>query len=262
MSTTEMDAAFARGVRAELTAIGTNNSRLQRRQRRVRTVAWSLSAVVVAGATTGAAVIVNSLPGTTTVAPLGDIVSATNTGTASIDLGFAPANATVVIVDLTCVSDDGMVFLQTVPGAGYEGPDTVGMDCAVVERTTHIENGLPPLAGTTSITIAADPGTTWKATAQYATSTTTEWGVNANGQSYGVPNVNGVPDLTPAIASNGEWGYVFSEDVMAMEQEGFINVYESDGTTVVGQQPIQIAENIPLDETKIPRSLPFSTDSD
>jgi hypothetical protein len=247
-----MDTNFAQGVRAELAAIGTKNSRLQRHQRRTRALALSIGAVALLGATTGAAVVINNRPGTTTVAPLGNIVTATHTGTASIDLGSAPANATVVVIDLTCVSGDGLITALTLPSAGFEGPGGSGVYCEV-GRTAHIEDGLPPAAGTTSITITADPGTTWNAAAQYATSTTTDWGVNANGQTYGVPNLNGIPDLTPARASNGELGYIFTEDVWAMDQEGFINVYESDGTTIIGQQAFHVSESIPLDPRYIPR---------
>lgn len=254
MSTTKMDTEFAQAVRAELTAIGTKESRLHRHQRRTRTIAMSVGAVVLLGATTGAAAVINSLPGTTSVAPLGNIVTAEHSGTGSIDLGSAPANATVVVIDLTCVTDAGWVSVLTVPNAGSEGPDGTGVDCAVnAGRTIHIDDGLPPLTGTTSITITADSGTTWNATAQYGTSATTEWGVNANGQTYGAPNINGVPDLTPARASNGELGYIFSEELLAMDQEGFINVYESDGTTVIGQQPFHVVDNIPVDETNIPQ---------
>ncbi|MHA6694670.1 hypothetical protein [Homoserinimonas sp. A520] len=260
MSITEMDAEFARGVRAELAAIGTKDSRLQRHQRRARAVAMSISAVVLLGATTGAAVIINNLPGTTTVAPLGNIVTATHTGTASIDLSPAPANATVVVIDLTCVSDTGRVSLLTVPSAGSEGPGGVEVNCTSnVGRTIHIEDGLLPTAGTTSITITADPGTTWNATAQYATSATTDWGVNPNGQTYGVPNVNGVPDLTAAQATNGEQGYVYAEELLAMDHEGFIDVYASDGTTVVGQFPIGIVANIPVGDTKNPQGATTGT---
>jgi len=254
MSTIEMDTGFARGVRAELTAIGTKNSQLQRHQRRARAVATSVGAVVMVGALTGAALVISNLPGTTTVVPLGNEVTATHTGTASIDLGPAPANATVAVVDLTCVSGQGWVSLLTVPTKGDEGPSGAGVDCAVnAGRTIRIEDSLLPAAGTTSITVTADAGTTWSATAQYGTSSTSEWGVNANGQTYGVPNVDGVPDLTPARASNGEWGYVFSDDLLAMDREGFINVYRADGTTIIGQQAFHIVENIPLDPRFIPQ---------
>lgn len=251
MNTTEMNTDFALAVRAELAAIGTKSSRLQRHQRRTRTLALSIGAVALASATTGAAVIVNNLPGTTTVAPLGNIVTVTHTGTGAIDLGPAPTNASVVVVDLSCVSDVGKVSLVLDP-KGQSGADGMEADCAIVRRTTHIEDGLLPKAGTTSITITATPGTTWKATAQYATSATTAWGVNANGQSYGVPNGNGMPDLEAAQATNGKQGYIFTKEIFAMDHSGYINVYESDGTTVIGQFPFGIVDNIPLDVSKIP----------
>lgn len=253
MSETEMNPNFAREIRAELAVIGTTKSRLQRDQRRARAAAVGVSAVVAVGALTGAAVAINALPGTTTVAPLGHSVAVTHTGTASIDLGSAPADTTVVVIDLTCVSERGWVSLLTVPTAGHPEPHGFGVDCAANSgRTIRIEDGLLPLAGTTSITITADPGTTWNATAQYGTSSTTNWGVNTNGQTYGVPNFNGAPDLTPARASNGSWGYVFSAQLLAMDHEGFIDVYESDGTTVIGQFPFHVVDNIPVDETIIP----------
>lgn len=117
----------------------------------------------------------------------------------------------------------------------------------------RVEDGLLPSPRTTSITITAERGTAWSATAQYATSTATEWGINANGQTFGIPNINGVPDLTPARASNGEVEYVYSVELTTTENEGFISADESDGTTIVGQQPFQIVDDIPVDVTTMPR---------
>jgi hypothetical protein len=240
MNTTEINPEFARAVRAELTAIGTKSSRLQRQQRRTRGLALTIGALALAGATTGAAVIVNNFPGATTVTPLGQIVTATRTGTASLDLGPAPANAVAVIVDLTCLSSEGTVSVSTNPQSEgmRERPGGVEGDCALVRKPLHILDGLLPTSGTTSITITATPGTEWKATAQYASSSTTPWGVNAQGQTYGVPNVHGLPDLTPAQATNGKQGYIANKELQAMRHDGYINVYESDGTTVIGKFPI------------------------
>jgi len=240
MNTTEMNSEFARAVRAELIAIGTKSSRLQRQQWRTRGLALTIGALALAGATTGAAVIVNNFPGATTVAPLGQIVTATHTGTATLDLGPAPAHAGAVIVDLTCLSSEGTVSVPTNPQSEGRGeqPGSAEGDCALVRNPTHIDNGLLPASGTTSITITATPGTSWKATAQYASSSTTPWGVNARGQTYGVPNVHGLPDLTPAQATNGKQGYIATEELLAMDHDGYINVYESDGSTVIGKFPI------------------------
>ena len=252
---TEMNTDFARGVRAELTAIGTKRSHLQRNQRRTRTLAVGLGALALAGATTGAAVAIYGFPGETTVAALGGVVSATHTGTASIDLGPAPANASVVILDVTCVSNIGDVGLLTTPTDGDAGPSGASMNCAI-GHTMHITDGLLPGEGTTSIRITATEGTTWSATAQYGSSATTEWATNANGQTYGVPNVHGSPDLTPALATNGKEGYLFAADLFTREAGETVYVYESDGETVVGEFDIQEAEEVPVDESLIP-TLPL-----
>lgn len=249
MNAIEMDTDFATGVRAELAAIGTRQSILQRHQRRSRAVAVGVGAVLLAGATTGAAIAVNGLPGATTVAPLGDPVTVTNTGTAEIDLGPIPANATGVVVDLTCVSDDGFVGIRTIPEGGYSGDDaSSGIMCGS-GHTSHIDNARLPDAGTTSITVAAEPGTQWSATAQYVTSTAAEWGVNARGQTFGVPNVNGVPDLSAVQATNGEWGYVY----VRYYDRLIVNVFASDGRTVVGHLKFAMPdEGTPRDVTPGP----------
>jgi hypothetical protein len=237
LNNTDLNADFARGIRAELSSIGTSRSRLRRNQRRTRAIAIGAGALTLAGATTGAAAVVNNLPGTTTVGPLGSIVSASHTGTGTIDLGKAPANAAVVIVNLTCVSPRGTLTLKLDPN-GSESAESVQTDCGVASGTTHITDGLLPAAGSTSITVNASSGTTWRATAQYATSSTSPWKVNANGQTYGVANGRGVPDLSAAETTTGKQGYIFTKQVLAMDHDGFINVYESDGTTVIGKFPI------------------------
>jgi len=57
--------------------------------------------------------------------------------------------------------------------------------------------------------------------------------MNANGQTYGVPNERGIPDLEAVYASNCEIGYVYRTDPRS---EGHsIPVYESDGETVIGE---------------------------
>jgi hypothetical protein len=248
MSITEMNPRVADAVRAELVAIGTKNSGLQRHQRRSRGLLLAVGAVVAAGAITGAAIVVNNLPGTTTTAALGAVVSGTYTGTASIELGAAPAGAGAVILDVTCVSNVGRIEVPETPSNFQDAdgktipnatPDGASWDCAQVSRTVHIADGyLAP--GSTSITITAEPGTVWRAAAQYASSVTSEWGVNANGQTYGVDNKKyGMPDLQAAQATNGKVGYAYTKDIFAMEPGSApVNVYESDGTTIIGQMPV------------------------
>ncbi|MGO4299841.1 hypothetical protein [Leifsonia sp. RAF41] len=241
MNDPDLDPGFAAAVRAELVAIGTTKSRLQQHQRRTRLAVAGII-VVAAAATTGAAIVVSSFPGSTTVAPIGDAVAVTRTGTATINLGPVAQGANTVIIDVTCVSDTGNISVPSTSGfsqdAAGETTPMVGMsgwDCAKRSTTVHIKDGfLAP--GSTAITVTADPGTTWKAVARYGGSTTSSFGVNAHGQTYGAPNAkNGFPDLQGAQATNGKLGFIYVKELDAFTGSGCINVYESDGTTVIGQ---------------------------
>ena len=246
MNTTDLDSDFAGAVRAELSAIGTSGSRLQRHRRRTHLLGAGILAIAVAGATTGAAIVVSNIPGTTTVTPSGHVVTVTGTGTAKIDLGAPGEGSNSVILDLTCVSDTGTMSVPLTPGVVQDasgktspgGAEGAEWDCAKVRRTTHIDDGyLAP--GSNSITITASPGTVWKAAARYGSATTSDWGVNANGQTYGTPNKkNGEPDLEAAQATNGNIGYISVKELQALVGSGYINVYESDGTTVIGKFPV------------------------
>jgi hypothetical protein len=246
-TTPNLDTHFADAVRAELVAIGTKKSQLQRRQRRTRLAAAGIIVIAVAGATTAAALVVNTFPGSTHVAPVGSMVSVTRTGTASIDLGPSVKGANSVIVDVTCISDTGNITVPETPENPQGALSTVdpsmqewaGWDCAKRSTTVHIRDGyLAP--GGTSITITADPGTTWKAVARYGVSTTSAWGVNAHGQTYGASNKNGMPDLQGARATNGEEGYVNTKEWHSFKGIGCIDVYESDGATVIGKFSIGV----------------------
>jgi len=233
MNTTTLSSPVAAAIEAELAAIGTAGSRLQREQRRAHRLALVLGAAAGAAVLTAGALVVIGFPGETTTTPVGQVVSGTYTGTADVELGVVPDGAGAVILDVTCVQGGGVIM---VPLNGREA-EAASWDCDVRPHTVHIVDGRLPDQGSTSITITADPGTRWSVTARFAMTSTTDWGVNENGQTYGVPNERGVPDLTPALATNGKVGYVVDRDLLSLGvgEEGFIDVYESDGTTVIGQ---------------------------
>ena len=236
MSTTEMNPRFARGVRAELAAIGTKPSRLQRQQRHARALLIGIAVLAIVGATTGAAIVVNNLPGTTTVTPLGNITTATHTGTGTLQLGPVPAGSDEVIVNLTCLNKKGAVSLKTKPESGGSGFDIVTLYCGKGRtKPAHIEQGLLPKAGSTTITITADPSTKWTATAEYASSSTSAWGVNAHGQTYGLCDYTGCPDLGAVRVINGVQGYIYVPTFGGFAAGSYVKVYKSDGTTVIGR---------------------------
>lgn len=233
-----LDPVFAAGIERELMAIGTGRSRLRRRQRTMRVATIAGGSLALAGVLTGAALL-GGLPGQTTVTPFGETVSGSYTGTADVDLGQAPAGADRVILDITC-TDGGDIEVPTKPGAGTSAA-AVTWNCSDPvreDKTVRIKDGLLPADGSTSITVTADPGTQWTVVARYGSSTTKPWGVNAKGESYGVPNDNGVPDLVAAQATNGKVGYTRMTEQFAFKGEGYIKVYESDGETQIGWFPI------------------------
>jgi len=238
-----MDPVFAAAVERELATLGAGTSRLERRQRRIRVLTLSFGAVALVGAITGAAAVVSRLPGETTTAPLSNPVSVTHIGTGTIDLGPAPAHASAVILHIQCLSTGTINFL-TQPQAGLPAPTSVTMDCtgtkpnSTSSNSTTAKDGLLPQAGSTSITITATPGTKWTATARYASQATGAWKVNAHGQTYGVVNKKGEPDLQPAQATNGKQGYIYTKDIFNPDRQP-PTVYASDGTTVLGHLDIE-----------------------
>lgn len=236
----DMHPGAATSIRSELAAIGTRGSRLQRRQRRARITVSLLAVAAVAVTTSAAALLATGLPGSTATAALGPSTTATHTGPARIEMGGAPAGAGAVIVDLTCLNTAGMVQVPTRSGES-------GTSCRDL-GTVHVVDGLLPAPGTTTFSVDATPGTKWRATVQYASAVTSEWSVNANGQTYGVENASGHPDLVPARADNGRTGWARWDQWSAAEKTATVDVYESDGTTVIGHAEVVVGvDEVPLD---------------
>ncbi|WP_217181140.1 hypothetical protein [Streptomyces sp. AC495_CC817] len=235
-----MERTFAESVERELAAIGTGRSRLQRTQRRMRATTIAVGSLALVGSLTGASVMVlNGLPGETEITPAAEEVTGSHTGTAEIELGPVPAGADRIVLDITC-SDGGVMEVPTRPGQGA-GASSVSWNCSDPREgdTVHIQDALLPAGCETGIVITAAPGTSWTYVARYASSVTSDWGVNDSGETFGVPNDSGVPDLIRAQATNGESGYIRDSE---MGITGCIPVYESDGATKIGLFPNGAAE--------------------
>lgn len=193
------------------------------------------------------------LPGFTEVTALGETVTHTGTGTETVDLGPRPAGATAVSIQLDCLT----------PGT-FAYPDGAAMACDEVDPVgptppdgdAWVQTGyvvqLP--TGAELLHIAAGDGESWLLAAAYVATEVTEWEVNARGETYGVENVNGSPDLIAVIATNGRHGYAYRADLgaaggpmptdpadaMVKQQERLgqtfsVPVYESDGETLIGE---------------------------
>ncbi|MGH3626618.1 MAG: hypothetical protein ACRDRL_04145 [Sciscionella sp.] len=240
-----MDATYAAALRATLVE-QVNRSRVSSRRRRWRYGGAGLLALAVAGGGTAfAAGAFRGLPGSNAVTQVASAVTVVGTGTRSVDLGRPPANANSITMRLTCLTAGTFGFSD---GASVTcSQQDLGTPTAVTTYT------VPVRLGQTTTTITASPGEHWRLTASYAHVTTTPWAVNAHGQTYGVVNSRGIPDLIAAVATNGKIGYIYASQVahaegpmptspqQALEQQAHpkpavrIPVYLSDGFTIIGQ---------------------------
>ena len=243
-----MNRVFATAVRQELIARASATPRLRRR----RLWVWAgalVGAGILAGGGAAIAAGVWNVPGTPQVATLTAPFHVTETGTATVALGVAPARTNNVHLDLICLTAGAFTF-----------PDGASDHCATSDvgtRSAETIYDLPAAPGQTSVTITTTPGAKWTLTAGWTTATTTPWGTNSHGQTYGAQNSNGTPDLIAAEATNGKFGYIlasqlanadgdtaarhFTSPAQALAWQkahqgktSTIPVYESDGTTRIG----------------------------
>lgn len=184
-----------------------------------------------------------ALPGGDAVARLGTPTSKDGVGTQLVRLGPRPSGATHIDIEFSCLTAGTFKFA-----------DGAGMSCTA--NDVHVD-GQPAMTlyklslapGQDSTTIVADEDAGWRLLAAYARVERIPWGVNARGETYGVENDDGTPDLVGVSATNGRSGYVYARMLepknrptspaeaatMVPESRAPIPVYESDGRTVVGE---------------------------
>lgn len=245
-----LDTKFAAGMREQLVDTAAGTSPLARRTHLHRVArGLAVGAGAVALLTAGAVVVASALPGAQIVDAIGPTVTQSYTGPSRIDIGLVTGDANAVQITIECTSP-GAFDVSYIADDGLETGALwvcgVGDDQVPVGTRTPMEV-ITLVDGQVDVQVATDAETTWTASVQFVTAETTEWGVNANGQTYGVPNNNGVPDLEAVLASNCELGYVYFTDMMstkAGEESWTIPVYESDGETVIGE--FWIGSNAPF----------------
>jgi hypothetical protein len=180
------------------------------------------------------------LPGADRLVPLAPSVSVTRTGTASVALGARPEHATDAALEFRCLSAGSFTF-----------PDGAGVSCTADDVGFSLTTHTVPLAHAQSeVTITASDEARWELVATYVDREVTPWAVNAHGETYGVANEMGTPDLIAVIATNDRGGYVYARELEqahapqpanpeeAAQWRGksrMIPVYESDGRTIVGE---------------------------
>ena len=239
MSAPTMDPVFTTALRHHLVLRAGPPRRSARRRWGV--LAGAVVAVGLAGGGVAVATGQWVLPGADSITTLGAPAVVTHTGSGEIDLGTRPEDATHVRVELRCLTEGTFWFA-----------DGASMTCTAADAAnpaTLSQYDLPLGAAqtTTSITTSSSAAR-WTATAWYITSEPTPWATNANGQTYGVMNADGEPDLIAVVATNGRTGYVYAEELSgplpSSPEEAAtwtppparsIDVVESDGVTVIGE---------------------------
>jgi hypothetical protein len=235
-----IDPQFDRALRQVLLDQVRNSPQREPRKRRRLLLAGALAGAGMLGGVGVATAGFLTLPGVPTTTVLTSASTAVYQGTATVDLGQAPAGTTGIEVELTCFTKGRFVF-----------PDGASVSCSTVDPGTpgawskYIVPFDPAVQG---MTITTDPGNRWQISARYIAQAPTEWKINAKGETYGVEVVGrGTPDLLAVIATNGAKGYVYSSQMKetdpASPEEAAKNlpkpqreipVYLSDGTTQVG----------------------------
>lgn len=215
----------------------------QRRSVRVGLVVALLAGGGGIAAATGV-LLSGGVPGGLKVVALGAGVTVTGDGTQTVQLGSRPAGANAIYTYLSCLTPGTFGWAD---GASMSCGSQADVSSTLAHPATYT---LSLTTGQDSTTITAAPGERWRLTAIYATATTTPWGVNASGQTYGATNQNGTPDLVAVVAGNHRLGYVYANQLTgpqpttpsqaatwAQTHPGprTITVYESDGKTPVGQ---------------------------
>ncbi|QOR70708.1 hypothetical protein IM660_19415 [Ruania alkalisoli] len=235
-----MDHEFAQGLRVELVRRATTAHRR-------RWLALGAGLTLAAGVPT-AAYAVHQLRAGVNEIDVTPPVTEVHTGPGQIALGPAPEETDQVWFDLTCL-DPGTV----------DFPGGAAVTCSAGERSS---GSLPLWSGRDMLisddgvlTVDAPADMSWQISLWYQDVVVEPFAVTGNGQTYGTPNdVYGEPDLIAAIATNGEVGYVYAEDLRlafgpeptspedaveyterAAGQTALVPVYEVDGETQIGE---------------------------
>lgn len=240
-----MDPVFAAGLRTALvehvTAVAVPH---RPRRRRWMLAGGALLSLGLAGGGVAVAQQWWGLPGADVDTVLAPSETAVHIGPATLDLSDAPAGANTIDLAVTCLSPGTLTFPDGASITCTDGDVAPGQDGSY---------SLPLTAGQTTLTIDAGPGVQWSLVTTYLIRAATDWAVNARGQTYGVVNDRGTPDLIAADATNGRSGYVSSDELdaagggnptspeQALQEQAdragttiTIPVYEADGMTVIG----------------------------
>jgi hypothetical protein len=236
MNQLRVDDQFSNALRAELVSRVRKASPSRRRARsRLWLGAGVLAGTGLLGGIGAAAAGLFVTPGGQQVTPLSAPIEGTFTGTATVELGDAPEGATGIRMELTCLTPGRLEI-----GSAGESLTCNAADVGPTPRSRPNSWGVSELLpGQDSVTITADPTMSWRISAKYVNEETTDWGVNADGDTYGMENENGSPDMIAVIATNGKRGYSYRTELEEADGTAAMKTFKSPADAVAWQESVR-----------------------
>jgi hypothetical protein len=254
MTAPQMSDSFTDAFRRALITHIDAPSRARRRHRR-----WVLGSAIaaltlLASTATAAATGVLVLPGSTQVTRVSSFVTGTYAGTKTVHLGPAPDEANGIVVSLHCLTP-GYLGLPGGAGVACKADDLGGSE----SQAGFVYDVIPLTdASDGALIVTAPLDSNWTILAAYATSSSSEWARNENGESFGAISETGPPDLIAVKNADGETGYIRRTDLERAvgtlvvksatgptgdttdvsadaATSSSIPLYDSDGTTQIGE---------------------------
>lgn len=233
-----LDPVFTNALRHELR----NLPHASRRRSKVPVFLAGVVGLLVVG---GAAVASLLPPGEVATAPLAAPVILNGVGPATVPMPPAPDGAEYLRVELACF-EATRCFTA---GGGIEGerPETlVQRDALPLSDAADPANQqrLDPLDPDLGVEVDVEPGTHWRLYAVYTDGLSPEPAPVEDGLTLGIPSNSIVPDLIPAVSTDGDPGWVrysllLSEAQPTLTDDGTrqaaIPLYADDGVTVIGE---------------------------
>ena len=237
-----LDPVFTTALRRELVALPTPKPRRTRRR-----VAVITSAALGAVALGGVSAVAGYRPaGEVATPPLAPPVIVNGVGATKVMLPAAPSAAAYVHIELTCFNGTRCMT----PGGGTSGGTQ--FTTPYVERDAlpltdkidpHNQQRLDPIDPTVGVPIEVDADTHWRLYAVYSEGLNPTPAPVGNGATLGVPGNMSMPDLVPAVATNGQTGWINYHQLTDQAhpqltddgtEQAPIPVYDADGTTIIG----------------------------
>lgn len=240
-----LDPVFASALRRHLVALP-----VERAGRARRRLAVVCGAGITAVALGGVAAATLRPAAELATPPLAAPVIVNGVGPASVVLPKAPRGATYVRIELACYDGDRCAT----PGGSVDGPNRPGFakvqrDALPLTATPDPANAqqLAPADPTEGIPVDVDPGTHWRLYAVYTDRLNPTSAPLDDGRVLGIPSDQEVPDLVPALATNGKRGWIDYQLLThraepTLTENGTsqppLPVYADDGATVIGSADV------------------------